>query len=102
MSEEKYFPQVRDLDHPCRQTCSGWEQGRERGRLDKVDELLDHKARIAELEEALEKVDQFLCEHIIDPYGYDPEKETRSELIDTVVGSSDAHEQMLSKIRQVL
>ncbi len=22
------------FDHPCRQTCSGWTQGRERGRLD--------------------------------------------------------------------
>lgn len=22
------------FDHPCKQTCSGWEQGRQRGRLE--------------------------------------------------------------------
>jgi hypothetical protein len=28
-----------DLDHPCKQTCSGWEQGRERGYQQCLDDL---------------------------------------------------------------
>lgn len=31
------------LDHPCRETCSGWKQGRDRG-------LYDSQSRIVELE----------------------------------------------------
>lgn len=37
-----------DLDHPCRDTCSGWKQGYERGQQ-------DHAATIAKLREALRK-----------------------------------------------
>lgn len=27
------------FDHPCKQTCSGWEQGRQRGLLEGQDEI---------------------------------------------------------------
>ncbi len=35
------------FDHPCRQTCSGWQQGRERG-------VFECESRAKELEKALE------------------------------------------------
>ena len=45
--DKRKMTKLEDLDHPCRQTCSGWQQGRERGqaevqkKLDKAVEALE-------------------------------------------------------------
>jgi hypothetical protein len=56
---------LKKFDHPCRETCSGWRQGRERGRAEanacinqltyELDKSRDsHMRRIAELERKLD------------------------------------------------
>jgi hypothetical protein len=42
------------FDHPCRETCSGWKQGYERGQFDLRVELAAVKKENAALREALE------------------------------------------------
>lgn len=45
-AEEKF-------DHPCKQTCSGWRQGYERGLAEQAHELAKRNVDIAELREVL-------------------------------------------------
>lgn len=52
--------------------------------------------------EALESLDQHLCERIIDPCGFDPKKETRQDLITLVIGLSGDNEIKLKEAREVL
>jgi hypothetical protein len=54
------------------------------------------------LREGLLNVDEFLCEHIIDPCGYDPEVEAIEDLIITIKNNSANNDIMLTKIRQKL
>lgn len=51
---------------------------------------------------ALEKTDNYLCKRIIDPCGYDPEKETREALIYLVKCLSDENESKLKYIRETI
>ena len=38
MSNDEFYKA--GLDHPCRETCSGWKQGRERGIFDTKEEFI--------------------------------------------------------------
>lgn len=40
----------RGFDHPCRQTCSGWQQGFDRGAAEKDKEIAALKAQLAKLD----------------------------------------------------
>jgi predicted small metal-binding protein len=52
--------------------------------------------------ETLEKVDQFLCEHVIDDCGYDVEAETVEELKHRIIVTSEECEEMLDYVREQL
>jgi len=45
----------RELDHPCKQTCSGWKQGYERGLADIREPL---KARLADAEKRVRELEE--------------------------------------------
>lgn len=49
--------------------------------------------------ELLKVVDQHLAERIIDPCGYDPEKESREDLIALVKSLSEENEALLNRVR---
>lgn len=59
-----------------------------------------HRKEFKEVLLKLAMVDQHLCERIIDHCGYDPEKESREDLIALVKSLSEENEVLLSKIRQ--
>jgi hypothetical protein len=44
-----------ELDHPCKETCSGWKQGYEKGLHARDEEVLALNKRIDELEIKLDK-----------------------------------------------
>ena len=52
--------------------------------------------------EALKQTDQYLCEHIIDPCGYEPEREVKEDLVICVRANSSDADIQLSKLRQAL
>lgn len=67
-----------NLDHPCKQSCSGWKQGYEKG-FKKASEGIDKLSRIP-LKKLLLAIDQFtcggcqaasVCEYAFDPYNTD-------------------------------
>lgn len=51
---------------------------------------------------ALEDIDQSLCERIIDPYGYDPDKEDKKSLVCSMKALSDENESDLALLRDAL
>lgn len=42
-----------DVDHPCRETCSGWRQGRERGTYEAKQQLMAATNTILSLEQEI-------------------------------------------------
>jgi hypothetical protein len=50
------------LDHPCKQTCSGWQQGRERGREEACKDIDQLKAKVERLEAELRADLEYLRE----------------------------------------
>lgn len=52
-----------------------------------------------DVEKFLDDLDQYLSEHIIDPYKYDPKTEERSDLITRVQCNSDDNFKMLTRLR---
>lgn len=51
-----------NLDHPCKQTCSGWKQGRERGIRDAVRWLRDHPDDMSYSDNYAEGIEEDLLE----------------------------------------
>ena len=49
----------------------------------------------------LKELDQYLSEHIIDPCGYDAEKETKEDLVIVVKQLSNENEALLTKLRKL-
>lgn len=57
------------------------------------------EAKIRAMKSLLAEVDQHLAERIIDPCGYDPEKESREDLIALVKSLSEENEALLNRVR---
>lgn len=64
--------------------------------------LESEQVKVNKLVEVLNSIDQYLCEHIIDPCGYSPQKETIDDLIIAVEANSDDNELLLVDVRQTL
>jgi len=45
-----------ELDHPCKDTCSGWQQGFEKGQEALADKLAVLRAQVADYERVLELI----------------------------------------------
>ncbi|MFN7455126.1 MAG: hypothetical protein ACK5RO_10770 [Pseudobdellovibrionaceae bacterium] len=64
--------------------------------------LADLERKLAVAKSFMQKLDQYLCERIIDPCGYDPEAEAKEDLVDTVRANSADNDIMLTKLRAAL
>lgn len=47
------------FDHPCKKTCSGWEQGRLRGEFDTIKEVRSLRTELANKELRIEQISGF-------------------------------------------
>lgn len=60
------------------------------------------KSRLEKQNHLLFDIANFLCERIIDPCGYDPEKESLKDLVEAIKSNSSDNEKMLIKVRETL
>lgn len=57
------------FDHPCRQTCSGWQQGKERGEFDSKKEIERLKLEVKTYRDALEIIEHGIFDTMSSPLG---------------------------------
>lgn len=64
-----------------------------------VDGYLAHQKEAEGLKSFIESLDQYFCERIIDPCGFDPEKESKEDLIKLVKTLSEDNNLQLTNLR---
>lgn len=84
-------------------TFSGIPPHLDKSLLEEIDTLKGaHKSEIYAYRSMLREIDVYLCEKIIDPCGYDPEKESHEDLVAQIKHLSKENEEKVKQLRVFL